>query len=401
MSKKSKSEIKSVVFLGDSGFPIGLASVQRITLMGRALIETGSEVRVVCRMAVWPKETITHYGKEGLHKGIHYKYTSDSPIRPDTKVKRIYQRIKGLIREFFYLKKLKKEGKIDAVILSTMNFHDALRYKLYSKFTDFPITLNLVEMATSLGRRSSFYFKITDWLMEKWLLKQFDGAMPISDTLYEYYSKNVPLKPKMKVPVICDYDSFAVIERNPSELYFLYCGSDSFIEVAEFVLAAYKAMEHNDEIKLYLLVSGKQKNKIEILQNAVKKMFPKGNVHFFSNVPYQQLMQLFTDAYALLIPLRPTLEDSARFPHKIGEYLATGNPIITTNVGEIKTYFEDEDTALVCKKYSIDEFSKKMDYAVNNFEHAKTIGQRGKKLGLSTFDFKIYGESIKQFLSKL
>lgn len=401
MSKKKKSKIKSVVFLGDSGFPVGLAGIQRMTLMGRALIEAECKVRVVCRMAVWPTEVKTHYGKEGVHEGIHYRYTSDSPFRPNTKAKRKYQKIKGLIREFFYLKKLKKEGEIDAVILSTMNFNDSLRYKLYSRLIDFPIALNLVEMATALERRSSFFLKIGDWLVEKWLLKQFNGAMPISDALHEYYGKIAPSKPNMKVPVLCDYDNFATIKRNPSEPYFLYCGSDSFIEVAEFVLKAYQAMENKSKVKLYLLISGIQKHIIELFQEEVNKMFPEGNVQLFSNVPYQELMQLFTDANALLIPLRPTVEDRARFPHKIGEYLATGNPVITTKVGEIETYFEDGTTALVSEKYEINEFSEKMDYVVDNYDHAREIGLQGKEMGLKTFSFTAYGASIKQFLMKL
>lgn len=401
MSKKKNKEIKSVLFLGDSGFPVGFAHIQRLTLLGRALIEAGCEVRVVCRMAVWPKEVKTHYGKEGVHEGIPYIYTSDSPFRPDTKVKRKYQKIKGVIGEFFYLKKLKKEGRLDAAILSTMNFDDSLRYKLYSILIGFPIALNLVEMATALERRSSFYVKTGDWLMEKWLLKRFDGAMPISDALYGYYGKIAPSKPNLKVPVICDYDSFATIKRNPSESYFLYCASDSFMEVVEFVLKAYQAMGNNDKVKLYLLISGDQQDKIDLLKEEVNKMFPEGNVNFFSNVPYQQLMHLFTDANALLIPLRPTVEDTARFPHKIGEYLATGNPVITTKVGEIDTYFEDGTTALVSEKYNVDEFAKKMDYAVDHYDHARKIGLQGKELGLKTFHFRTYGTVIRQFLLEL
>lgn len=401
MSRKRVNKIESVVFLGDSGFPIGLAPIQRITLMGRALIEAGCEVRVVCTIAVWKNDVKTNYGKEGVHEGIPYMYTSDSPFRPDGLIERKYQKIKSFFCEFFYLKKLKKEGRIDAVILSTMNFKSSLRYKLYSKLFGFPIAVNLVEMATALERRSSFSLKMSDWLVEKWLLKRFDGAMPISDALHEYYRKIAPSKPNMKVPVICDYDSFATIKRNPSERYFLYCGSDSFIEVAEFVLKAYQAMENSDGVKLYLLISGKEKNQIELFREEVNKIFPEGNVQLFSNVTYQHLMHLFTDANALLIPLRPTVEDSARFPHKIGEYLATGNPIITTKVGEINTYFEDGVNALIAEKYCVTEFAKKMDYVFDNYDLARKIGLQGKELGLKTFHFRTYGTSIKQFLLKL
>ncbi len=401
MSKKMNSEIKAVVFLGDSGFPIGLAHIQRITLMGRALIEAGCEVRVVCRVGVWRKGLKTSYGKEGIHEGIGYRYTSDSPFRPESKVGRKYQKIKGKIKEFFYLRRLKKEGKIDAAILSTMNFNDALRYKIYAKLLGFKIAINLVEMASALDRRSSFKLRIHNWLMENWLLKRFDGAMPISDKLCEFYGEIAPSKPCIKVPVVCDYDRFANIDRITTEPYFLYCASISFMEVTEFILQAYESLESKQGNKLYLLIGGKQKEKIELLQRELDRRFPEGNIKLYSNVPYEQLMKLFTNAKALLIPLRHTLEDTARFPHKIGEYLATGNPIITTNVGEIKTYFKDGATALVSEQYCHHEFAEKMKYVLDNSKSVKDVGLAGKELGEKNFHYRIHGPRIKHFLQNL
>jgi len=401
MSKENMKEVKSVVFLGDSGFPVGLAHIQRMTLMGRALIEAGCEVRVVCRLGVWRKNVKTDYGKEGIHEGIYYRYTVDSPFRQEGFITRQYQRVKGLINEFFYLIKLKKEGNIDAAVLSTMNFNDALRYKVYSIFLDFPIALSLLEMASALDRRSSFSMQVQNWLMENWLLKRFEGAMPISNKLCEFYTDIAPEKGNMKVPVICDYDTFSAVERNASEPYFLYCASISFMDVVEFVLDAYENMRNKDKVKLYLLIGVREQWQLVQLQEKLNTRFPEGNVELFSNVPYRQLMQLFTDAQALLIPLRHTAEDTARFPHKIGEYLATGNPVITTNVGEISAYFEDEVTALISQNYDVKEFAQKMDYVSNNTEQARKVGLKGKELGEKNFHFKAYGQKMKQFLQDL
>lgn len=402
MSKKRKNSVKSVVFLGDAGFPIGLAHIQRITLLGRALIEVGCKVQVVCRIWAWPDGLKTQYGKEGFHEGIYYRYTVDTPFKPEGWFRRKFIRLKGLINEFLYLRELKKEDKIDAVILSTMNFNDALRYKIYATIIGFSITSNLVEMASALDRRkSSFTLRAHNWLMENWLLKKLDGAMPISDKLVEFYNEIAPSKPNMKVPVICDYDQFAQIDRNPKEPYFLYCASISFMAVTEFVLKAYESMENHDQIKLRLLISGKQKELIVEFQKNLNKRFPNGNVTLFSNIPYSELIELFTNAKALLIPLRHTIEDAARFPHKIGEYLATGNPVITTNVGEINTYFEDGVNALVSKKYDVGEFASKMDYVVENKDLVEKIGLEGKQLGLENFHYRNHGLNIKEFLQKL
>lgn len=401
MRKEQLNQVKSVVFLGDSGFPIGLAHIQRITLLGRALINAGCNVSVVCRMWVWRSHVKTDYGKEGVHEGINYHYTVDSPFRPKSFTERQYQRIKGLVKEFFYLQKLRKEGKIDAAILSTMNFYDALRYKLYSSILGFPIGVNLVEMASALERRSSITQRFSNWLMENWLLKKFDGAMPISDKLCDFYTKIAPSKPMMKVPVICDYDKFEQVQRMPSEAYFLYCASISFMNVAEFVMNAYEMMENKDDIKLYLLIGVREESQHLELKQRLSHRFPNEEVSLFSNVSYNELMQLFTNAKSLVIPLRHTIEDAARFPHKIGEYLATGNPVITTEVGEIKTYFEDGKTAFVAKNYEVKEFAKKMDEVVVSGMVAEKIGQNGRQLGRENFDFESYGNPLKDFLETL
>lgn len=401
MQKEQLNQVKSVVFLGDSGFPIGLAHIQRITLLGRALINAGCDINVVCRMWVWRSNVKTHYGKTGVHEGIQYHYTVDSPFRPKSFSERQYQRIKGLIKEFFYLKRLKKESKLDAAILSTMNFYDALRYKFYSVILGFPIAVNLVEMASALERRSSMSKQFSNWLMENWLLKKFDGAMPISDKLCEFYTEIAPEKPMMKIPVICDYDKFAQVQRKPSEPYFLYCASISFMNVVEFVMDAYEAMKGKEFVKLYLLIGVRKEEQLNELRKKISQRFTEGSVHLYSNVSYEVLMQLFTNAKSLIIPLRHTVEDAARFPHKIGEYLATGNPVITTNVGEIKTYFEDGKTAFVSEHYDVNEFAEKMDMAASLTNKAKQIGMMGKHLGEENFHYVTYGKKLKNFLEIL
>ena len=73
----------------------------------------------------------------------------------------------------------------------------------------------------------------------------------------------------------------------------------------------------------------------------------------------------YKNAKALLIPLRPITQDEARFPHKIGEYLASGNPAISTNYGEIKHYFKDQETMLIADSYQINDFAGKMQYILD------------------------------------
>ena len=79
------------------------------------------------------------------------------------------------------------------------------------------------------------------------------------------------------------------------------------------------------------------------------------------NIPREDIPPRYVGASALLIPIEDTVQDYARFPHKIGEYLASGNPIISTNYGEMKNnkVFVDEESVLIASDYNTELFAEK------------------------------------------
>lgn len=99
--------------------------------------------------------------------------------------------------------------------------------------------------------------------------------------------------------------------------------------------------------------------------------------------------------------MRPTIQDEARFPHKFGEYLVSGNPVITTNYGEVKYYFKDKVNALVAELYDEQAFAEKMTYVISNPSECGLIGENGKKIALEYADYKKYGERIVNFINEI
>ena len=114
-----------------------------------------------------------------------------------------------------------------------------------------------------------------------------------------------------------------------------------------------------------------------------------------------ELINYYKNARALLIPLRNTSQDIARFPHKIGEYAASGRPIISNNFGEMAYYFEDGKNSLLSEKYEYCDFANKMDFVVNNPEKASEIGKEGRIIANKFFDYKNFGSGLISFLENL
>src|SRR5690606_14287814 len=122
-------------------------------------------------------------------------------------------------------------------------------------------------------------------------------------------------------------------------------------------------------------------------------------IKVFSKLPYSELVALYLNAKAVLIPLRNNLQDIARFPHKTGEYCASGRPIVATNIGEFKNYFTDEVNALLAEDYDVDMYAEKLRFVIENPEKAEEIGRKAYETGKREFDNIALGKKIYDFLS--
>jgi len=389
-----------IVYLGSIGFPHGLAEVQRVKLISKALVEAGASVTVINRIGVHDPEGDLKFSKEGIHEGIRYVYASGTPYRPRSFFRRNLLKVIGLINEIRILLTLHNNNQLDSAILSTMKFCSALFYRFLSKILKFPIYFNYVELNSAISTRTSYGKRINDYLYEKYVFHLVEGVMPINDFLGDVVKRHSTNMPILKVPVLCDFERFKNVKQGGDKKYFLFCGGAGYLEIIEFILKAFDLLMDNQTVALYLVANGNPRQ-MSLLYNEIDKIKKKNLVQTFTNVTDAQIAELYVNAIGLLIPLRPTLQDEARFPHKIGEYSASGTPIITTNYGEVKKYFEDNVTALITREYDINEFSNKMQFIISCPEKAKAIGLNARSMGLENFDYRSYGKKLKAFVTRL
>jgi glycosyltransferase involved in cell wall biosynthesis len=117
----------------------------------------------------------------------------------------------------------------------------------------------------------------------------------------------------------------------------MFCGSADFKEIIDFIIGSFALVNNNTSVSLYLVANGSE-NSMSELKKIIDAQPQRDKIKLFSRLTEKQLFTYYKNAMALLIPLRPTFQDMARFPHKTGEYLASGNPVISTNYGEVKYY---------------------------------------------------------------
>lgn len=311
-------------------------------------------------------------------------------------------KLKGMFGEFRYLSRLKKEGRLTAAIVSNHDAHHVMRYQLYAWLIGFPLVLNFVEMASAMKGREGFLKRINDRIFDRYIVKIVDGALPISEKLMAHYQEVAPRKPLMKLPILCDFKKFQPGENKSVDPVFLYCGAASYYELVDFVIRSYEKMDTPVKNSALQLVLGGKDHELNKVRERIYKSPLQDRIWLDTNVAHDEIPVYYASAAALLIPMRPTLQDEARFPHKIGEYLAAARPVITCAYGEIKHYdFIDEETALVASDYHPDSFSKKMQYVLDKPEKSIAIGLKGRRMGLENFDYTRHAGRLNNYIAAL
>jgi glycosyltransferase involved in cell wall biosynthesis len=94
-----------------------------------------------------------------------------------------------------------------------------------------------------------------------------------------------------------------------------------------------------------------------------------------------------------------SLQAQGGFPTKLGEYLATGNPVVVTKVGDIPLYLTDNETAFLAEPNDVDSFAKKIEFVLSNPDIAMKVGEAGKRLTQEVFNYKYQANNIVEFIS--
>ncbi len=381
----------NIIYVGLNGFPYGYAAVRRQTLISRGLVEQGAKVTILCRKGV--HSTDLKIPPEGKVENIAYIYTSGSNLRPSFFLERNLSKIKGFLREFWIILKKARAGEIDIALISTMRYEVLLYYTLLGKMLRFKTVLSFDELNSSIPTRNQLGKVINDRLFEKHGLSMLDCILPISHYLLNLVEKKLPSTSRFHVPIVAEFDLNQIKVDHQDAKVLLYCGSATYLEVIKFVTDAFQIMK--TDVELHLVING---NPVEMkaYHHFLGKLKAEGKKCpiSYSNLDFQTLTNKYREASILLIPLRDTIQDKARFPHKIGEYMASGTPMVTTNYGEVRYYLKDNETAFIAGSYQEDLFARRIDQALADPKLMSKVGKQGQAFASKNFNYRIHGHRL-------
>jgi glycosyltransferase involved in cell wall biosynthesis len=385
-----------LLFFSSGPYPDGGASTNRHLAYAKGLVELGHSVEFIL---LQPQNWI---GSEFVTAGIKFTKATDKPLSSTSKIERIKYFFIAIRSAKKMLKTADDAGTIDAIILldagSTvllplLRTGKKLGIKIFHERTEYPFVV----------ADKSLYGKLDLYIYLRFVIHMFDGIYVINNALKKYFSE----KTKNKIPVriinmIVDPARFELTkkEKNGSETKTItYCGKFEGDKDGVPILIEAFSMVSGEFPSLQLRLVGAMSDEASRrhLSDLIVKYGIEGRVTLDGPYKRDEIPAILKDSDFLALARPDNSQAEGGFPTKLGEYLATGNPAIVTNVGEIGLFLKDKVNAYVAEPDSPSGFAAKIREALLD-DSAEKIGLAGKELVYNEFNYLKQAEKLEKMI---
>jgi len=105
--------------------------------------------------------------------------------------------------------------------------------------------------------------------------------------------------------------------------------------------------------------------------------------------------------HVLVLPRPASRQATGGFPTKLGEYLSTARPVITTAVGDIPRYMADRDSCLLVAPNDVADLAGALVAVASDYAEAQAIGARGRALVEHSFAASVQAPTVISFIEYL
>lgn len=380
-------------------FPEGTASTNRVYVYAKGLIENGISCQVIC----FRNDYLEKYNGES--DGIKYYHPFSQTERSKSFIIRRWSKFLKYIKTITLLKEINKADKIIAVQV----YSEDIITQLFGYFLAKTVRAKLLIERSEHPLRNfndTFIKKLVGKLKVSVEKKLYDGIFCISTYLIDFYGiRGFNRKKMLLVPSTVDASRFNHEFPSPYNFkYILYCGSLTTLKdgVNILIKSFAKICEKYPELKLVLIgEADTEREELELKELALSSVRDENKVIFTGRLSRNDIPAYLCNAEILALARPQSMVSDAGFPSKVTEYLATGKPVVVTTVGEIPVYLRNNENAFLSEPDSPDAFADKLDFVLSNYLLACKVGQAGRALTQTVFNYSFQAKRIIGFIESV
>lgn len=360
----------------------------------------------------------------GFRSELEQKQFNENIIRKGISCQYIFPKlIQGYfnIRYHKYIGSLLHDKKLIRLIVSEISKQDGLIWteasyfgfqlavQLKKRFPERKLFLEMSEFLDIFKYNKGNFFQSLQGInrhnfFDKKAFYAFDGIALMTKTLYRHYEQFPNPKPHLlHLPMTVDFERFSIKHEPLSGFekpYFAFVGvmNDAKDGVNILIRAFAKISIQYPNHKLYLIGAWNYDTPGHL--KMIKELGLGDRIFWMKEYPRERIPAIIKNADILVLPRPNSKQAQGGFPTKLGEYLATGNPVCATSVGEIPDYLVNGESIFFAEPDSVDSFANAMLHALSNPERAKVIGLKGKNIAKKCFNKDVQSKILFDFLSE-
>lgn len=229
----------------------------------------------------------------------------------------------------------------------------------------------------------------------------FSGLIVISsqfERLYKPFNRNI-----LKVPILChnisvDVNNGRKIERQIFSIGYagdINQNKDGIISFMK-VLSELKNDGYNYVFHLWGAIGSTTLQKK--INTIVNKYHLQNNVFFMGAVQNENIDQILGNYDLLVLPRPKNLQTRFGFATKLGEYMLSGIPVLSSDVSDNHLYIKDKKNGFIVKYNKETILAKMKDIMNMDRQELVAVGREGKKTAESEFHFINHSKRMVSFM---
>jgi len=393
---KSNTEMINIIFLGGFEYPHGMAGTKRIQHTINGLKNyTSISIHVVIM-----RQSSRDNPLAGVYEGISFETVMGNLFRMKMVLMAplLFAKARRVVKRIFM------PGQQNILYVYGPPSFDNLPTIHYARSLGYKIVFDIVEdddlvqegLNTFWNRMNNLYVRRAT----NRIAKITDGIVVVSSHLEKKFrvltSGSVPI---YRMPISVDVDLFPEVPQrfgNPMSMF--YCGSFGMKDGVPVLVDAFNRLAAKYEnIRLILTGVGSDKY-MRFMNKYIEDSPAKERILYKGYLDEATYFATLRDADILCMPRIDMEYAHAGFPFKLGEYLATGKPVIASAVSDIPMLLKDREDAILVAPGSSAAIVEAAEYIINNPVVALAIGAKGRARAKCLFDYRVHSEPLYRFL---
>lgn len=386
------------------GFPHGLAPSKRILMIGKSVTEGGVAFAV---LHIGGSPTDSNTIAEGTFEGIPFEYLPGTCKKAKNRFLRVCQYLLGIVMAMFRIVLLaRSSGRLCAYVFMGPGLFESV-FCVFLRLSRIPFVHEINEWWPGDDNAS----KIAQWFRGGPCLSLSKGTIAISRHIEDRLRvlaehKNIANN-ILRIPILVDPTKAVNNEGSRTEFkagfpYLLWCGDiKGYMKDVYFMINVLsEVLNRGVDCRLVLVGTISPATEKSIRTFMKEHVVQDDWVILTGYVSDDVLYALMRQSQALLLPLWDDDRSAMRLPTKLGDYLLSARPVISCEIGDLRTFIVDEESAFLCSRTDKSLFADKICRVINDPCGANKVGQAGKCQAINILDYRRYSNVLSHLFTE-